>query len=293
MSLPPVRIEDRDFDVDPVYLWNVQQAVPRRQSHPDVDAIYSQDSDKAFLVGLEEQESIRINGTASAFRISNHGNYSDDPLTALAEFALELLAFVNGAQGVGWHVINEYTGRKVPAVVERVDISTARAEKYEFSYSMGLRAGQGMMPDSPLSPGVADPSTTARIAGEDMKEIEEMMITKRQHLEVRTYAIHDFWENDVQARSGAVREFHIRGVYPGDEADRKQFDDAIRVRTGQNLTVDFESAFPGETYETMIADYESTREAGNTQIGEYLLELTEGHLGSADGSVGSESELEA
>lgn len=279
-SDPPVRIVDRDFDEE-TFLYNAQQNMATQKSNPKVDAVYSRPSSEAFIVDLEKEGRTQINGRASAFRIANNPDYSNDPLTALAEYAARLLAHVNGNQGVGWEVINDYTGRTIPCVIESIEIIRRRSEKYDFEYSMTVLTGDGMMPTRRLDPETADPSTTARLAGEDLHEIEEMMITKKQRIRVHTYATPRPVEaNEIEARSGAQRNITIRGNIPGDESVRESFDTAIRSKIGVNETSTFESPFPGEDLDVVIVNHDSTREAGQTQIGKYNIETVEGTVGA-------------
>ena len=278
-SDPPAKIKNRDFN-DETFLYNVQQNMATEKSNPEVDAIYSRPSNRAFIVDLESEGRTQINGRASAFRIANDPDYSDDPLTALAEYAARLLAHVNGQQGVGWEVVNNYTGRTIPCVVEQVEVIKRRAEKYEFDYSITVLTGDGMMPPKSLDAELADPSTSARLAGEDLHEIEEMLITKKQRLRVHTYATPRPVEaNEIEALSGAQRSLSIRGNIPGDESVRKSFDDAIRSKIGVNETSTFESHFPGSNLDVVIVNLDGTREAGQTQIGQYNIEAIEGITG--------------
>jgi len=279
-SDPPVKIVDRDFS-DETFLYNTQQNMATRKSNPEVDAIYSRNSDEAFIVDLESEGRLQINGRASAIRISQNSSYSDDYSTALAEYAARLLAHVNGNQGVGWEVQNDYTNRDIPCVVESVEIIRRRSEKYEFQYSITILTGDGMMPDERITPETANPSTSATLAGEDLHEIEEMMITKSQRMKVHTYSTPRPVEaNEIEALSGAQRNVTVRGIVPGDESTRKSFDDAIRDKIGVNETVEFDTAFPGSTYDVVIVNHDATREAGNTQIGQYNIEAVEGTVGA-------------
>lgn len=275
MPDPPARIVDRDHGAE-TPLYNIQQNMANRKSSPSVDAVYSNDSDETFVVTLEEQTRLQINGTASAFRIANSSDFDNDPLTALAEYACLLLAHVNANQGVGWTVENDYTGRTLNCVIEEVEVVYTRGEKYQFDYSIGARVGDGLQRAEPLSPRTADPSTTARLAGQDLHEIEEMMISKKQKMKTTTYALGDIEANEVESLSGSRRMITIRGNIPGDESDRLTFDNAIREPIGNNETVMFESPFPGPEYEVAVVSHDATREAGKTQIGKYNTEVVEG-----------------
>lgn len=286
MSDPPVKIIDRDFG-DETLLFNVQENMNTRRGKLNVNAIYSEPSAETFIISLEEQGQLQINGLASGIRISGYDRYSDDPLTALAEYAARLLAHVNGQQGIGWTVENSYTGRSIDCVVESVEIIRERTEKYEFEFALTVRVGRGLMPASPLKPERADPSTTAKLAGQDLREIEQLMITKSQKVKVHTYALHDADENEVEAKTGARRRITLKGNVPGDEADRKVFDTELRAKIGENNTATFESPFPGGNYDVVVENHNSTREAGVTQLGKYSIEVVEGTIGSPGSDSGA------
>lgn len=277
---PPAKIVDRDYD-DETFLYNIEQNMVTQRSNPEVEAVPTEPSTDTFIVDLEKEGRLRITGRASAFRIARNPKYADDPLTALAEYAARLLAHVNGKQGVGWEIVNDYTDRTIPCIIESVEIIKRRGEKYEFEYSIGVRVGDGMNPSARLVPPPVDPSGEATLAGEDLHEIEEMFMTKQQKLRTHTYSTpRPVEKNEIEALSGARREVTIRGNVPGDESVRKSFDDAIRSKIGENETVAFDSHFPGVSYDVTVVNHDGTREAGRTRIGQYNIEVIEGTTGA-------------
>lgn len=282
---PPVSIDDRD-GAGSTYLWNVQQHRASYKGDVQTDAIYSRPSDEAFLVSLEKEEDFQINGRATGPRLSRHYAYSDDPLEALAEYAARLLAHINGNQGDGWTLSNDYTGRSIDCVMEEVTIIKRRSEKYEFDFSIRFRSGTSMMPYKSLDIRPTNPTTTTQIAGKDLGEVEEMMITKRQDLLTHAYVGtgRTAEDNEIEARSGAVQEVSLRGSIPGAEADRQTIDDAIRSRTGQQTISTLDLAFPGYSLDGMVKAHEPSREAGRTRVGQYELSFVEGTAGSTEGA---------
>lgn len=277
---PPVSLVDRDYG-DETPLFNVQQNMATRRTDPYVDAVYSRPSEDTFIVSLDREGQFQINGRASAFRIAGHPDYDDDPMTALAEFAARLLAHINGNQGVGWTVVNEFTDREIDCVAEQIDVIKRRSEKFEFDYSLTLRAGSSMMPPKRLDPEVPDPSGDPRLAGRDLHEIEEMMVTKSQQVKVHTYATPRPVEaNEIEALSGAQRQITIRGNIPGDESVRREFDEGIREYVGTNQETWFESHFPGDNLRVVVTEHDASREAGQTQIGQYNTTMIEGTVGT-------------
>lgn len=275
MTTPPVRVEDRDGSSQ-MYLWNIQKNSARRMARPRVDAIFSTDSDETFLASYEEEERIQIEGTATGLRIAQRNDYSDDPLEALGEWGSYLLSHVNGNQGRGWTFTNEYTGRSLPGVFESVDLVRRRAEPYQVEYSITVRIGNGLMPEIPPEGSDVTPRTDPTVDGENLHEIESLRINKRQKMNVHKYPFHDPEDNDVEADTGARKEIEIRGNVPGDESVRTDFDSTFRERAGVNEIVEYRSSFPGTTLDVMVGDFESTREAGVTQLGGYALTLIEG-----------------
>lgn len=284
MSTPPTRLEDRDGSAI-THLWNPQENSAERRSSPDIHPVYSDDSEDTFIVSLEESSQIQLGGEATAFRIAQQSQYSNDPLTALAEWSARLLAHVNGQQGTGWTLYNDYTNRQLIGIVEKVELSRKRSEKYQVDWDLTLRVGSGMMPHQPLDPVVADPSNAAFIDNQEMHEIEELTIEKKQEVELHAYALHDYDENEIEGKSGAMKTITARGSIPGSETYRKDFDDHIRSRIGENYEVTYDSAFPGDSLDAVVTNYSATREAGTTQIGGYRVEMTEGTIGSNQGPV--------
>lgn len=281
-SLPSIRLIDRDNEEEDTYLWNAQEVEPRRRSDPRVDSIYGEDSEDAFLIGLEERETIAVNGTASAFRLAKEERYSDDPLVALAEYASRLLAHVNGRQGTGWEYRNEFTDHIQPVMIEEVDIIRSRSEKYEFQYYLEANVGFGIDTLSDLAPRPVDPMSDPSVGGESLGEIEQMMITRRQTMVQHAYALHDVGESDVESQEGAIETIEIQGGIPGDEADRQEFESSMRSLVGSNVTAVYESSFPGYEQEVMVSSFSPSREAGLVEYGGYTMQLIEGTIGSGD-----------
>lgn len=278
MPTPPVKIVDRDGGSRDTLLYNVQENMRTRTSDPSVDSIYSRDSEETFIVSLEEKGSVRIKGTATGVRLSGDANYSNDPLTALTQYVERITAYANPKQGIGWEVVNDYTGRTIPCIVEQVEIIMRRGEKYQAEFTIEVLRGDGMMPQQDISTGAVSPSTTSTLAGQDLHEVEELLVNKRLKMRQHTYALHDADENEVEARSGARQDFIIKGNVPGSESTRKTFDDNIDGPIGNNESVTYSSGFMGKDYNVVIQSHDSTREAGVTQLGGYYIEATEGKI---------------
>lgn len=278
-NTPPLRLESREEDVT-IHLWNASNPSRKRQANPTVDSIYAHDSDETFVVSLEEKGKDTIPGRASAFRLAKHSQYSDDPLTALAEYAARLLAMVDGQQGIGWTVYNDWSGRQTNVVVESVEVIRRRAEKYEFEYSISLRTGESINPFAPYSPEAVNPQDLAKFDGQTLHEVEEMRISKKEKQETYAYITagtsFTVEDNEIMSKTGAMREIQVKGTVPGDEATRKAFDDFMRTRLASDTAYPFENAFPGSTWQSHIVNYDASREAGVTQTGSYNAELVEG-----------------
>jgi hypothetical protein len=83
-------------------------------------------------------------------------------------------------------------------------------------------------------------------------------------------------ENLIKDTAGATRRITIVGRATGTKTERNSFDQAIRDHIGQDTTVSYQTAFPGHSLDVMVANYESSRQAGRTRLGEYSLDLIEG-----------------
>ena len=264
------------LELEGTRLWNVQEWRDSSNGSVRIDAIYGDNAEQTLLTGLESVEEIEITGTASGYRLANEGGYSNDPVTALAEWVAEVESYVNGRQGEGWTLEDTRTGDTQNSIIELFGFQREAGAKYEVSWDLSMVNAQAMMADSPSSPEDVSPSTTATLDGIDLDSVDVWREQKRQDVEVYPIAFAQEGENEALANSGAYRQVMIRGERTGTYQERGDFDDSMKSLIGQDNIVTYSSSFPGREMDVMVKEYESTEEAGLTRIGEYILELVEG-----------------
>lgn len=260
-------------DLDGTRLWNVQEDISESKGEVRTDSIYGEDSDLTILTGLERVESLTMTGIATGIRLSNQAGYSDDPNTALAEWVVEMETFINANQGSGYTLTNNERGDSKNVVIESFGWQRKPTEKYQVSWDMSVQWAQGMMSDVSSSPPSVSPSQTWTLDGIDLGNQVILRHDKQQEIKPYPIAYADAGENETLAQSGAVRQITIRG---SKDENRNSFDDSMQALIGQDTIVTYSSAFPGRDLDVMVKEYESTREAGWTRLGEYSLTLIEG-----------------
>lgn len=260
-------------DLDGTRLWNVQEDISQSKGEVRVDSIYGEDSDLTLLTGLERLEKITMTGRATGIRLSRQTGYSSDPNTALAEWIVEMETFINANQGTGYTLTNNERSASKNVVIESFGWQRKPTEKYEASWDMTVHWATGMMADINTSPPAVSPSQSWSLDGIDLGNQVMVRHDKQQEIDPYPIAYADAGENETLAQSGAVRQITIRGSI---NKNRNTFDGNIQSLIGQDTIVTFSEAFPGRDLGVMIKEFESTREAGYTRVGEYSLTLIEG-----------------
>lgn len=260
-------------DLEGTRLWNVQEDISKSKGNVRTDSVYGEDSDLTLLTGLERLEKITMTGTATAIRLSKQAGYSSDPNTALAEWVAEMETFINANQGSGYTLTNNERSDSKNVVIESFGWQREPTAKYEVSWDMTVHWAQGMMSDISSSPAPVFPSSSWSLDGIDLGNQVMIRHDKQQSFEPYPVSYAGPGENEVLAQSGAVRQISIRG---SKNENRNSFDDNIQALIGQDTIVTFSEAFPGRDLDVMVKEFESTREAGYTRIGEYSLTLIEG-----------------
>lgn len=272
--MPNLTISSESASVD---MWNIGEDRDERDGDTDVFDSPSFDSDEAYLAGMTESHTSSVSGTATGFRLSDQSGYSNDPVTALAEWVQKAMAFVNGQQGTGYtftHDERDYTSN---GVIVSFGWTRNSGAKFEVDWNLTYRIGEGVMTDGPIDVGAASPSSTWTLGGTDLQHPVQYREEKRQQFKPIEMLYADGPEQNVlESKAGARRTININGKHTGTVAERKSFDDTMTSYMGNDTTVTYQSAFPGHSIDVMVNRYESILEAGATDQGEYQLELIEG-----------------
>lgn len=260
-----------------VSLWQAQEDKAETTGDVDVTNAPAYDSEEVLLTGLTKQEEVSLSGTATGNRLSAMSEYSDDSVTALAEWVQLAMAMVNGSQGRGFDLTSTERDRTIPCVIGSFGWTREEGAPLEVQWDISLKRGEGVMGKKAVSPGEADPGGPMTLDGIDLQQPLDFREQKQQNFDPAPLTLADTPDDTVQAAdSGAERRITITGKHSGSIAERKSFDDSIRALIGQDMVVEYRSPFPGHTIDVMVDSFESTRESGWTRLGEYSLELVEG-----------------
>lgn len=260
-----------------VDLWQVQEDQDSRDGNVDVADIPSFDADESYVSGLTQQHEGTLSGLATGNRLSRQSGYSDDPVTALAEWVQRVMALHNGQQGTGLTLTHDVRNQSVNVVLSTFGWTRTAGDSLELEWNMEFRIGEGVMVDGETAANTAAPSSTWSLDGRDLQHPMQYREEKSQRVEVAEMAYADSpEENLVKDRSGVTRSITITGRHTGSRSERKAFDDHLRSLIGQDQIVTYQSAFPGHALDVMVNRYDSLLEAGITRQGRYQLELIEG-----------------
>lgn len=256
-------------------LWHIQEDKTKTIGGVRADDIYNTDSEETILTGLERQETVVHDGIATGNRISGQPEFSDDPLLALAQWVVLMQSFVNGQQGEGYDLVDRERDNTYRGLVTDFSWQRNQGEKYEVKWYLTLKRGEGIDFAADTAPPSVNPQSTATLNGQDLGALQSWREEKKQKAKVYPIALVEPGNNQAMAEGGAKRKIQIRGKVTG-TSERNQFDDNINGMIGQDQVVTYRSAFPGEEVNVMVDQFESTREAGLTRLGEYALTLIEG-----------------
>ena len=269
--------------IEDTRLWQANEYRLESTGNVRVDSIYGEDEEEVILTGLEREEVVKLTGHAAGTRLMQEPGYSDDPLVALAEWVAEAASYVNGQQGSGWDFYDGLRDREINVVLESFGWQRQAGDKYQVQWDLQGIWGRGMMPSeqSPVpdvDPGTADdPKTTATLDGIDLGSVQSWRQQKSQEIGSYRLALADAGDSEVLAETGAFREITLVGEYSDTTGmTMNDFDSAMMDLIGQDIVVEYESAFPGRTLDVMVREYDSLREAGLTRRGDYVLSLVVG-----------------
>lgn len=261
--------------IDGIRLWQAQQDQTESRGDVDVKAFPNDDSDQALLVGLEALERLQYNGIATGLRLATNASYSSDPKTALAEWVAKIEALVDGKQGEGYTLVDDERSDNINVVIESFGWQREEGAALEVQWDMSVIWARGMMVSQDTTPDSVSPSQSWSLDGISLPPISSYRQTKDMQLEPVALPLSNPGEDDVKHQSGAQRRILINGQVTDTEG-LTTFDDQMQNRVGKDRIVTFSSGFPGRSKDVMINNYEGTREAGVTRMGEYVLELIEG-----------------
>lgn len=263
-------------------LWNAQDDQREVQGNTRVDAPPTFQSDEALLTQLEGQEQFSLSGIATGNRISNQSGYSDDPLTALAEWVVEYEAYCNGQQGDGHTLSLPHRNLTYNGAISNISWEREAGAKYEVRWQLTFKRGRALQSPNDTSLDSVSPTSNAYLDDGNiyLHNIERKRVSKKQKIKTYPVAYADPGDNELLDKSGVVRRWTVIGSVENDTGDpddeRNQIDADIRALVGQDTAVTFTEPFPGRTKTVMVDSYETTREAGVTRLGKYALELVEG-----------------
>lgn len=260
---------------DQLTLYQAQETNRSIQGNVTVKSPFNTSAENTLLTGLEAQERVDYDGLVTGNRLSSLPEWPDDRVQAIAEWTANFEAFVNGKQGTGWSFEDTDRDRDINIVIETAGWQRSRAAKYEVEWNLSAIRGNGQMEQETPAPGPVNPTQGATLDGYDLDDVQQTQLRKEQPFSIFTKAFADPGSNGVKADGGPVRTFTLTGQIVG-ETYRNTFDDHIRSLVGSDTIVEYESAFPGRTTEVMVRDYESTRSAGITRLGEYAIEVVQG-----------------
>lgn len=243
---------------------------------PNVFDIYGFDADEAILAALEHQEKLEMVGVATANRLSSFPSYSNDPQTALAEWAVKFQSFVNGKQGGGITLHNGDRGRTYLGVITRAGWQRNQGEAYQIMWDLTMLIGGGTMQSEDTTPPSVNPHGSPTFDGTDLHAIQSIREDKKQNAGIYSIALADPGGNQVLSKGGATRKIIVRGKVIGDRTTRNNFDRVMRAKVGKDHIGALDTGFPGRSIDCMLANFEGTREAGVTRTGEYSMEFIEG-----------------
>lgn len=259
-----------------IELFQAQEDVKQTSGSPNVDSLYGFDSDETLITSLKSKQNFTLVGKTTGIRLSKKSSYSSDALTALAEWVVKLLTFVNGKQGGGYTLQDNDRSESVNGAVKSAGFQRARAAKYEVDWDLEFTVGDAVMEEQDTSSPSVSPSTSATLGGYDLGELRSFRETKRQKFSTTPIQFGDPQSMLIQPGGGATRRIIIVGRKSGSTSTRNTFDSNIEALVGQNQANTYSSAFPGRDLNVIVKDFEGTRDSGLTRLGDYTLELLEG-----------------
>jgi len=237
------------------------------------------DTQDAIIADFKHAEQGTITGIATGNALANSNIVSSsDRRTALAEYAQLLHTLIPINPGSGWTITDSpRSDETVDVVFSRARWQINEADPFTIQYSVEADVGGGLggsaAADIP-SANAASPQASATLDGVDLGSLESWSEIQRQETRVTALTFEDVQNNTITSKSGPVRRITISGR---PTTNRDTIDDKIQALKGEDKTVVYQSAFPGESVDVVVDSYTSTRESTfESGFGEYNLELVEG-----------------
>jgi len=272
-----VTLSDNDSDTT-LTLDQAQELSNEFSSAVEASSFLGESAEETFLSSFAHEGRVALSGTTHGRELANRADYSPDPLFALAEWALQFEAFVNGGQGDGYTIERGYRADEFnDGVLESVRWTWRGGDPYTLDWSLSYLRGRNRGPTESVTPGGVKAASDYTINGEKLPNIEEVTVEKTQSYEMfrRAFA-EDPEDNDLMSTDGPIRRIDIVGEITGTVAERNDFDDYITQYIGQDTTVTLEDQLTGREFDAMIDTYEPTDQAGLTRVNEYQLGMVEG-----------------
>ena len=267
-------------------LYNAQTLTEERTGEVEASPPTGFDSDQTFLSSLEQSGTVPIQGAVTGRRIAGTAGFNTDPQTALAEWAAQLEAFVDGQPGDGQTLVRDYRNDQLSGVVTTLQWTRRGGEPLELGYTLTLQRGESVASYSTPAADEVSPTGTTTVAGRTLDTYREF----QSELSIPTTVTRRSFattpdDNDITVDAGVTRSITITGQVAGDAATRNQFDADITASLGQDQFITIEDGFTGRTYDGMVTAYEPTDEAGGTRLSEFGIEFVEGNPQTASGEA--------
>jgi hypothetical protein len=271
-----IELSDPDFGTT-LELFQSQEAQVSTVGAVDATPVQGEDSDQTYLTSIEQSGTLRYSGVVTGNRLSTLAAYSNDPVTALAEWVLDAERYVDGAQGSGYEFTDTRTGRTRQGVIESFEWTRTAGAPLDVEYNLAVTLGEGADPTELSEPDAIGSATALSVDGETIDTYREIQVSKSEETDPfrRAFATSPE-DNDVLTDGGATREITVVGRVSGLKADRLAFDDALRSSIGQDEFITVKEPFTGRTFQGMINDHEASDEAGITRLGDFAVTVIEG-----------------
>ena len=261
-----------------VRLWNTQRLSTETDAESQIFAPAA--TPETVLNILSGQGQITVDGIVLGQQLITEGaTAATDPLDAVARWVAEFEAWVNSEPpNAGYALRNDYVGDRENVTPRGLSWTRTQGERQSVQFTLDLEIGGDLGGDLGIAPASVSPGGVDRFDGIELPGVIERRVDKDVQLDVTPELLSETAANNVFQTDGAVKRVTIQGQVKQTLSEMQAFDDQFRSRIGDGEVYAFESAFPGDSFDAAILAYESTREAGLTRRGEYVLELVAGSV---------------